>query len=57
MVYSIGGISGGHINPAVTWAVLITDRMSIVRAVVYFASQMSGAIVGSAVLQSILPEI
>jgi len=55
MVYSIGEISGGHINPAVTWALLVTDRISIVRAVVYWHSQFLGGIAGSAVLLSLLP--
>jgi len=57
LIYSIGEISGGHINPAVTWALLITDRLSIVRAVVYWHSQILGGIVGSALLLSILPPI
>jgi len=55
MVYAIGEISGGHINPSVTWALLVTDRLSITRAVVYWHSQILGGIVGSAMLLSILP--
>ncbi len=46
----------GHINPAVTWAVLITDRISILRAGVYFVSQIFGGILGSAILYSLIPE-
>jgi len=57
LVYTIGEISGGHINPAVTWALLVTDRLSIVRAVVYWHSQILGGIVGSAILLSILPPV
>jgi MIP family channel proteins len=56
LVYSIGEISGGHINPAVTWATLLTSKISIVRALVYWASQITGGIVGSALLFSVLPE-
>jgi aquaporin TIP len=56
MVYSVGEISGGHINPAVTWALLITDRLSIVRAAVYWVSQFTGALVGSAILKGLLTE-
>jgi len=55
LVYSVGEISGGHINPAVTWALLITDRLSIIRAVVYWHSQLLGGIVGSAILRGLLP--
>jgi len=55
LVYTVGDISGGHINPAVTWSLLVTDRISITRAVVYWFSQILGGIVGSAILKSILP--
>jgi len=55
MIYSIGEISGGHINPLVTWALLITDRISIIRALVFWTAQITGAITGSAILQGLLP--
>jgi len=55
LIYAIGEISGGHINPAVTWAVVITGKISITRAVVYVFSQLFGAIVGSSLLKSLLP--
>jgi len=55
LVYAIGEISGGHINPAVTWAAMITGRISILRFFVYWIFQLLGAIVGSALLQSIIP--
>jgi len=56
LIYAIGGISGGHINPAVTWACLITDRISILRAIIYVFSQLLGAVSGSAILYSMVPE-
>jgi len=55
LVYAIGEVSGGHINPAITWALLITNKLSILRAACYIASQLGGAIVGSAVLSSLRP--
>jgi len=55
LIYAVGEISGGHINPAVTWACLITHRVSLLRAVTYFVAQIVGAIVGSALLKSIIP--
>jgi len=55
LVYSIGEISGGHINPAVTWATLITCKLSIVRALVYWTAQIVGGIVGSVLLKGFLP--
>jgi glycerol uptake facilitator-like aquaporin len=51
VIYAIGEISGGHVNPAVTWATLMTGRLSIVRAFIYWICQMVGAIAGSAVLE------
>ena len=45
----------GHINPAVTWAIWITRRISLLRAVVFIVCQLLGAIIGSALLKSILP--
>jgi len=56
LVYAIGEISGGHINPAVTWACLLTNKMSFIRALIYVIAQLSGAVVGSALLKSILSD-
>lgn len=50
-IYSISG----HINPAVTWAVTLAGRCSILRAVLYFIAQIAGAIAGSAVLYAVVP--
>jgi len=55
LVYAVGEISGGHINPAVTWACLVTHKISVLRAVSYIISQLVGAIIGSALLKSIIP--
>jgi len=55
LVYAVGEISGGHINPAVTWATMITNKISVVRGLTYIIFQLLGGIVGSALLKSILP--
>jgi len=55
IIYAIGEISGGHINPAVTWATLVTNRVSILRALVYWLAQILGAIVGAGILAAIIP--
>eukprot|EP00850_Spirogloea_muscicola_P025921 SM004806S16624 [mRNA] locus=s4806:19:342:- [translate_table: standard] len=47
LIAAIGGISGGHINPAVTWAFLITGRLDLMRGVLYFIAQISGALLGA----------
>jgi len=56
MIYSIGEISGGHINPAVTWATVITRKLSVLRGICYIIAQLVGAIFGAALLEAILPE-
>jgi len=55
LVYAVGEISGGHINPAVTWACLFTGKISVLRAVVYVFSQIVGAVIGASFLKSCLP--
>jgi aquaporin Z len=54
MAYAIGGISGCHINPAVTVGVLVAGRMSGKDAVGYIVSQLIGATLGAGVLYAIL---
>lgn len=50
MAYTIGNISGCHINPAITLGVWLSGRMSGKDALMYVVFQVIGAIIGSAVL-------
>lgn len=50
MAYTIGNISGCHINPAITLGVWLSGRMSGKDAGMYMLFQIIGAIIGSAVL-------
>lgn len=52
--YAIGGVSGCHINPAVTIGVLVAGKISVQDAVIYIVAQIAGAILGAFVLQQIL---
>ncbi|SFC22162.1 aquaporin Z [Parapedobacter composti] len=52
--YAIGGVSGCHINPAVTIAMLINGKISPGGAVVYILAQLAGALLGAFALQQIL---
>ncbi|XP_037540115.1 major intrinsic protein of lens fiber a [Nematolebias whitei] len=54
-IQSIGHISGGHINPAVTFAYLIGSQMSLFRAFFYIIAQCLGALAGAAVLYGVTP--
>src|SRR5229473_7114210 len=47
MVYTIGHISGCHINPAVTFSLAVTKRISWNEAVVYWIAQFLGGILGA----------
>lgn len=50
MAYAIGGISGCHINPAITLGVFLSGRMSGKDAGMYIVFQVIGAILGSSIL-------
>lgn len=50
MAYSIGKVSGCHINPAITLGVFLSKRMSAKDAAMYIISQVIGAIIGSSIL-------
>lgn len=50
MAYTIGGISGCHINPAITLGVFLCGRMSAKDAGMYMLFQVIGAVLGASVL-------
>lgn len=50
MVYAIGPISGCHINPAITIAMLVAKKINKKDALMYIVAQCVGAIIGAAVL-------
>lgn len=50
MAYSIGGVSGCHINPAITLGVFLSGRMKGKEAGMYMVFQVIGAIIGSSIL-------
>ncbi|KAL3988526.1 retinoic acid receptor alpha [Sarotherodon galilaeus] len=55
MVQCFGHISGGHINPAVTAAMVVTRKLSLAKAVFYVAAQCLGAITGAGILYLVTP--
>ncbi len=54
MAYTIGKISGCHINPAITLGVFLSKRMSGKDAGMYMVFQVIGAIIGSAILYALI---
>lgn len=54
MAYGIGPVSGCHVNPAVSFGVLMAGRMSVGEFIGYAIAQILGALAGAAVLYLIL---
>ena len=56
LAYATANISGGHINPAVTFAALLTKKISASRGIMYAGAQIAGAIVGALLLLATIPD-
>ena len=56
MVYAFGHISGTHINPVVTIAMLVTRRIKVSDGAGYIGSQLVGAVAASATLAALMPK-
>ncbi len=50
MAYSIGNVSGCHINPAVSIAMLVSGKMSVKDFIAYIVAQFAGALAGAGIL-------
>lgn len=57
MAYAIGGISGCHINPAITLGCLLTKRISGKDAGMYMLFQVIGGFIGSAILYALTSNV
>ena len=56
MAYSIGNVSGCHINPAVSIAMLVSGKISLKDFCGYIVAQFTGAIAGAAILNAIVKD-
>jgi aquaporin TIP len=56
MVTNLGHISGGHFNPSITLAFVVTRRIKAVLAIVYWFSQLLGAIAAAFLLRFVFNE-
>ena len=45
-VYITANISGGHLNPAVTLATMVTGHIGIIKGCAYILCQICGAVFG-----------
>jgi len=50
IVYSWGGISGAHVNPAVTFGLVLTRKIDWGRAIAYWVAQIAGAAIAGFLL-------
>jgi len=55
MIYSIGNISGAHLNPAVTLGFLVSGRLEKRQALPFIVSQLFGALTASLLLRFLFP--
>ena len=55
MIYALGGISGAHLNPAVSIAFAVGKRFPLKQLIPYIISQLAGAIFASLVLKLLFP--
>ncbi|WP_408588912.1 aquaporin Z [Novosphingobium sp.] len=53
MAYAVGGISGGHFNPAVSLGLAVANRFAWKDLIPYWVAQVLGAIVAAAALYAI----
>ena len=51
----LGGVSGGHFNPAVTVAAMFTSQISMVDGLIYIVAQVIGAIGAGAIAVALVP--
>ncbi|XP_060782505.1 aquaporin-1-like [Neoarius graeffei] len=55
LVQSLGHISGAHLNPAVTLAMLVSCQISLCRALWYILAQVTGAVIASGIVLGVRP--
>jgi MIP family channel proteins len=56
MVSSLGAVSGGHFNPAVTFGLWIAGKIDAPRAGMYVVAQLVGAVIAGFALRFIFPD-
>jgi aquaporin TIP len=56
LVAATAKVSGGHLNPAVTFGAIVTRRMKLGPGIVYIAAQLIGAVLGALLLDLVLKD-
>jgi MIP family channel proteins len=55
-IAAFGGVSGGHLNPAVTAGMLATGRITAPSALTYVIAQLAGATTAALICRAVFPE-
>jgi len=55
-VFATQHLSGGQLNPAITWAALITRRIGILKGLAYMLAQAAGGILGALLVEAATPD-
>jgi MIP family channel proteins len=56
LVSALGAVSGGHLNPAVTFGLWLGDKIDARTGAAYVAAQLVGAVAAGLVLRAVFPE-
>jgi glycerol uptake facilitator-like aquaporin len=57
LIYSFADVSGAHFNPAVTFATIITGKMSVRKGILFIGIQMFSAVFATLALMVVFPGI
>lgn len=57
MIYQLGGVSGGHFNPAVSFSLFIQRKLGSRDFLMYFLFQVIGATIGAMIAANLFPTV
>jgi len=55
-VFAFHRLSGGHLNPTITWGAIITRRIGFMKGIAYILAQVIGAILGALLITGATPD-
>ncbi|KAI9204424.1 aquaporin-like protein [Polychytrium aggregatum] len=56
LIYSFADVSGAHFNPAVTFATIVTGKVSVRKGLAYIGIQLLAGIIATAYLMAVFPK-
>jgi MIP family channel proteins len=55
-VFAFMRLSGGHLNPTITWAAIITRRIGFMKGIAYILAQVGGGLLGALMISAATPD-